>query len=795
MSLTSIFFRAEAEPADTPLIGRGSGVLTTFSGTARSAQAVSGQHPEDQTLLDPAGVVLRVLDLTNLGGAPGGQIADVLTKLKINAGDIGQVFGVALAEPYPGAAPDIYAAATSLFGLHIVGSSPDGKTVRLVRGAPNARWAPGQFGLDAGGGPGAIWKIDGTTGVATAFATIRSGDDENRGPGLGGLAFDPVSRQLFVSSLETGLIHRLDLSGRELGVFDHGLAGRGALTLPQVADDPGARMDIHDPAFNAEDPQTWGYADKKRRVTGLTIEAGRLFYAVAEGPSIWSVGLLADGSTAGDARLEIDVTGTPENNPITAIAFDGAKTIYLTQRGDTIGSYDYGTLARPRTSVVYRYTWDDTAKSWTATPEEYAVGMPSPHRATDGGAALSYGYDGNGRANFGTCRATLWTTGEGLRANPKGDLIDGLQGTGTSNASPASATRARSGSEALQGDFGVYESDLAPPEQSWFIEAGNGLRGRHGLIGSLAIHAPCDAEVASAAPERPPVPAVLPVTPAAKPGVAISKICHPGPLGGVIPCTITLTNVGWTPTGSVGFTDVSKVLAGPDTGAAVLIKSATPDGTDWMCSPTPSATFSCQLPPASLLPGQSRSVDVLVDTGPLVAAGNSGFRNCASLALPWSGSACAESKTQIVVKKSGPASCLPGNDCTFELTVTNAGAHAFSGDVLLSDSLFIDGGGAPVAAPITAIAPPLGCGPDPVALPFSCVTPIALAAGQSKAFSITATMPAAPANYWAHNCFAASAPGQPAPALPPGPSGDPNAVSCAWVPVGAPPPLANLRIG
>jgi uncharacterized repeat protein (TIGR01451 family) len=794
-TLASLAIASPLHAAEAPLMKRGDGVVTTFSGTARSRQAADGAHPQDQVLIDPAGSVLRVLDLSDLGGAPSGQIADVTEKLKISAGDIGQVFSVVLAEAEPGADPDIYAAATSLFGLQIIATGPDGKTVRLVRGAPAARWAPGQFGLDFGGGPGTIWKIDGSTGAVTPFATIRSGDGENSGPGLGGLTFDSVSRQIFVSSLETGLMHRLDLSGRELGVFDHGLAGRGALMLPQVPDDPGRRMDIHDAAFNAEDPQTWGYADKKRRVTGLAIEAGRLFYAIAEGPSVWSVGLLADGSIGDDARLEIDVAGTPENNPITTIAFDGSKAIYLTQRGDTVGSYDYATLARPRTSVVYRYTWDETAKSWTATPDEYAVGMPSPHRATDGGAALSYGYEASGRAEFGSCRATLWTTGEALRANPKGDLINGLQGTAASNASPASATRARSGSEALQGDFGVYESDLAPPEQSWFIDAGNGPRGGHGQIGALAIHAPCDAEVASADPERLPVPVVPPVPPAPKPGIAISKICHPGPLGGVIPCTITLTNVGWTLTGPVGFTDVSKVLAGPDNGAAVLIKSATPDGADWICSPTPSATFSCQLPPAALLPGQSRSVDVFVDTGPLVAAGNSGFRNCASLALPWSGMACVESQTQIVVKKTAPASCLPGNACTFALTVTNAGGHAFDGDVLLSDSLFMDGGVVPVAAPITAIAPALGCGPDPVALPFSCLAPIALAAGQSKAFSITVTMPAAPANYWAHNCFAASAPGQPAPALPPGPGSDPNAVSCAWVPVGAPPPLANLRIG
>ena len=56
-------------------------------------------------------------------------------------------------------------------------------------------------------------------------------------------------------------------------------------------------------------------------------------------------------------------------------------------------------------------------------------------------------------------------------------------------------------------------------------------------------------------------------------------------------------------------------------------------------------------------------------------------------------------------------------------------------------------------------------------------------------------MPAAPPAYWAQNCFAVSAPGAVPPALPlpPGPH-DSKLVSCAWVPVGAPPPLSNLRM-
>ena len=79
-------------------------------------------------------------------------------------------------------------------------------------------------------------------------------------------------------------------------------------------------------------------------------------------------------------------------------------------------------------------------------------------------------------------------------------------------------------------------------------------------------------------------------------------------------------------------------------------------------------------------------------------------------------------------------------------------------------------------------------------MPFSCTAPLTLAAGASQTFDITATMPLGPApGYWARNCIAVSAPGVVPPVLPPAMPA-PSNVSCAWVPVGAPLPLNNLRL-
>jgi hypothetical protein len=86
---------------------------------------------------------------------------------------------VALDGDSANATPNIYVTSTSLFGLQIVAANGD----RLVKGEPGARWMPGQFGLDKGGTPGSVWKIDGVTGLISLFANIEHDGKDNAGPG------------------------------------------------------------------------------------------------------------------------------------------------------------------------------------------------------------------------------------------------------------------------------------------------------------------------------------------------------------------------------------------------------------------------------------------------------------------------------------------------------------------------------------------------------------------------------------------------------------------------------------
>ena len=222
-------FPLKAGAQDTAIISRGDAAVTAFSGARQVGEAPSGLHPLDVTFIDVNGAALQVFDLTKLGGPPFGQLADAPVLFQITAGEIGQVFGVTLDGDTANATPNIMSRRPRCSACK---SSPP--TASAWSGASPARWMPGQFGLDKGGTPGSVWKIDGVTGIVSLFANITHDGKDNAGPGLGAITYDPATQQLFVSDLETGLIHRLGLDGSDRGTFDHGTAGRAKAGLEPV---------------------------------------------------------------------------------------------------------------------------------------------------------------------------------------------------------------------------------------------------------------------------------------------------------------------------------------------------------------------------------------------------------------------------------------------------------------------------------------------------------------------------------------------------------------------------------
>jgi hypothetical protein len=220
-------------------------------------------------------------------------------------------------------------------------------------------------GPDAG--PGTVWKLDGANDLSpSVFADITLDGRENTGAALGNIAYDKWHQQLYVSDLETGMIHRLSLDGEDLGHFDHGTQGRASfvdavtgeeLSLPEVAFDPNSAARINDCKQGkfSQTPECWNFADFRRRVWGLGVrqdaetEEVRLYYAIWSSQAlgskdfdsadedektnaVWSVAIADDGSfDTTSVRREFflpdfftdpkDLARAGKSNPVSDIAF------------------------------------------------------------------------------------------------------------------------------------------------------------------------------------------------------------------------------------------------------------------------------------------------------------------------------------------------------------------------------------------------------------------------------------------------------------------------------------------
>jgi hypothetical protein len=436
---------AQVSPAPVELI-RGDAVITGFSGIVGpdpSKPLPRGKSAIDLTTIDLNGASAEIVDLTAPGRPLDASLVSAPTKLKVTAGQVGQVFGVAIGDrSRPDVAPDIFLGATSVFGLQISHRTPAGVVERLKAGAPGAQWAEGQFGLGLQGGPGAIYRVDGASGAVTLLANVMLDGVPNPGPGLGNLAYDAAHKQIFVSDLYTGMIHRIGLDGADLGHLDHGGAVRPAAQMPPAPFDPRRRVNIANAAFDVNAPASWTLAPAARQVWAVAVNGQRLYYSVLEGPQIWSVGIQPNGDFAPDARLEVELPAQPNPLAVTDIAFSPQGTMVVAQRNAFgAGFYDYSAFTASGEPRVLRF-WPKKPNDppspglWNPAPEEIPVGFAGNGRNSNGGVAFGYGYDQRGAMSANACGGSLLVTGENLRLNASlrdrlsrgGPLsVDGLQ--------------------------------------------------------------------------------------------------------------------------------------------------------------------------------------------------------------------------------------------------------------------------------------------------------------------------------------------------------------------------------
>jgi hypothetical protein len=492
--------------AQPPLVQPGDAVVTGFSGVA-ALQAPAGTNPFDYVGIDLGGASARVVDLTAL--EPQGAESAAPKPFTVTPDQVGQVFGVALDDA---AEPNIYLAATSVYGLSIGVPDAGGEIKRVQHGEAGVQFVAGQFGPAAmDGGPGSIWRVDGATGTVSLFTTVPTA--AAGAASLGGLAYDATTRQIFATDRSSGLVYRYGLDGTARGTYDHGIEGRPGAGLPPIAAGASPPVDLTSPGFDTTNPTTWGFAPPARRVFALAVHEGRLFYSVAQGPQVWSVQINPSGTLAGGARMEVEVPALQDGVEITSIAFDAQGRMYLAERGATTGDYSLYALANGGQSRVLRYVPNGPGQ-WQATAQQYSIGLPPNYDNANGGVALGYGYAQQGEnavIDYNACGATVWSTGERLLdpgdpSAPPGSFpyVDGLQGNATNLVQPQNM----------------------PPAASWFVDyddkAGHpDFRGYMGAVATLPCAGP-------AAPPAPPAASCPPGTYFNGSQCIIIPTCPPG---------------------------------------------------------------------------------------------------------------------------------------------------------------------------------------------------------------------------------------------------------------------------
>lgn len=666
----------------------GDAVVTRFSGTIEQ---------DGRRIIDPDGTVVSILDLRQAGGPPSGEHwFNELQSGAVTASEIGQVFGVALDDATP---PNIYVTATSAFGLH--------------RNADNSGWMDGMWG--EGGGPGTVWKLDGANSYRPEiFAQITTDGRENSGAALGNIAFDRWNRQLYVSDLETGLIHRIALAdGADLGTFDHGTDGRATFmdpsdgqfrSLEPIAFDPARSAQTGDcPSGDfARTPSCWNFADFRRRVWGVGVRRDavtdevRLYYAVWSSQgfgdpdhaaadedekrnSVWSVGIDPEGNfDPVSVRREFflpDFFRSPEaiaragrSHPVAAIAFPVASeqnVMLVAERGGVrnLGLAAENAFTYPHESRVLRYelmetgAWRGAGRYDVGYYDRGESGPPYIRAGAAGGVSFGMGYRENGDADPGQPDGFVWMSGDGL-CSPRGQCFD------------SSASAHDDGSEVT------------------------------GLQGQAAR--PYDAFEPITAFQ--PYPAAGPVTP---------------PIG---PDSAFMID-----------TDVNTDAAGDYREESRTRNDATRVGDVVVFQPVPSG--------GELMP---------MEEGPAAAAWPEGLPEEGWIPAPppddgWFLPPPFPLDTDLAIRKTGPAQCQEGVECTYVIRIRNVGSVAYTGPLAVSDTM-------PAGATLASTSPGWNCVPGGAT--FRCITNAhaLLVPGATAAIEVNILLPAAVPGPSVQNC-------------------------------------------
>ena len=423
-------------------IQAGEAYVTRFSGIDQS---------DKETTIDVNGTVGSIIDLREPKMLLIGQHwLSEPQRVPIFAEQVGQIFGVAIDTNNR----DIYVSATSKFGLH--------------RTDNNKAWLPGMWGKN--GGPGTIYRLQAKNGYQPEiFANIKLNGRINTGASLGNIAYAPKLKQLFVSDLETGMIHRLDVkTGKELGIFNHGEDGRSVffdvksnkvMALAVTNFEPNSQANIKNcPTKFDITPSCWSLASKERRVWGLGINTTnnqtRLYYSAWSSnddkqSTIWSIQLLKDGSMdIKSVRREFKLPASNSNAllAVSDLAFSNKNEMLIAENGElrNLGLNITEPFSKPHKARLFLYIKNKSGV-WLLKGR-YNIGGIDQGTSSDlftstaGGTDFGYAYTPAYTIDLFKPYGFVWATGDAL-CSAKGpcfeqknndftdaDEVSGLQG-------------------------------------------------------------------------------------------------------------------------------------------------------------------------------------------------------------------------------------------------------------------------------------------------------------------------------------------------------------------------------
>lgn len=238
---------------------------------------------------------------------------------------------------------------------------------------------------------GAVYKIDGTTGVVTVFSNL-----PNNGSGLGNIAYDPVHRQFYVTNFHDGLIYTLSMTGVTTQTYDPG--------------------PLYDPSLSVDD-----FVPLGDRPWGINVYNNRVYFSIWSNDgrntgnpnSIYSIGLNANGTFIANSQLAEIAPILPRPSgwtmPVADITFAADGRMLLAERSMAADK----TIDAHKSRVL---EYSGGHMNWALTGNQFMIGNYPGAENASGGVAYSCGGDGPG---------FVVATGDYLQKTP--DWIYGLQ--------------------------------------------------------------------------------------------------------------------------------------------------------------------------------------------------------------------------------------------------------------------------------------------------------------------------------------------------------------------------------